>query len=106
MAAFPRNAANIIKFAAGVLLLPVVYAFSISFISELNTVKGDFALYFWAGTVSFALFYIFIYEPELIYNYGQEALSRLFTFYKPLPGIAAYALPAYTLALLILYWAL
>lgn len=103
MPVLPRNAAAVIKFAAGILLLPAVYSFSVSFINEFNTVRGDFALYFWAGTASFAIFYIFIYQPELIYNYGQKTLGALFSFYKPLAEAASYALPAYTIALFIIY---
>ena len=103
MAFFSKNAVAVIKFAAGVLLLPAVYSFSVSFINEFNTLKGDLALYFWAGVASFAIFYIFIYQPELVYNYGQQTLGRIFSFSKPLAGAASYIIPAYTLALFIVY---
>ncbi|MDI6606275.1 MAG: hypothetical protein QME65_03930, partial [Candidatus Omnitrophota bacterium] len=106
MPVLPRKATAVIKFAAGILLLPLLYSFSVSFINEFNTVKGDLALYFWAGAVSFAIFFIFIYQPELIYNYGQQAVGAFFSFYKPLAGIASYLVPAYTLALFIIYWVL
>ncbi|MFH0935598.1 MAG: hypothetical protein V1828_01875 [Candidatus Omnitrophota bacterium] len=103
MAFFSKNAVAVIKFAAGVLLLPAVYSFSVSFINEFNTLKGDLALYFWAGVASFAIFYIFVYQPELVYNYGQQMLGRIFSFSKPLAGAALYIIPAYTLALFIIY---
>ena len=106
MPVLPGKATAVIKFAAGILLLPLFYSFSVSFINEFNTVKGDLALYFWAGAVSFAILYIFIYQPELIYDYGQQAVGALFNFYKPLARIASYLVPAYTLALFIIYWVL
>lgn len=103
MAFFSKNAVAVIKLAAGVLLFPAVYSFSASFINEFNTVKGGLALYFWAGAASFAVFYIFVYQPELVYNYGQRTLGRILSFSKPLAGAASYIIPAYTLALFIIY---
>lgn len=103
MAFLSRNALAVIKLAAAVLLFPAVYAFSAAFISELNTARGAFAFYFWAGAATFAIFYIFVYQPEMIYLYGQKKISQLLGFSSRLSELAYYGLPAYTLVLFVLY---
>lgn len=103
MLGLPKGFNNVIKFAVGLLLLPPVYSFSVSFINEFNSLKNNLALYFWAGLVSFAIVYIFIYQPELIYSYGQEMVRAIFGFFKPLSVASAYAIPIYTVILFLIY---
>ncbi len=103
MFGLPRGFSRAIKFVVGLLLLPPVYSFTVSFINELNSLKGNLALYFWGGLASFAIVYIFIYQPELIYNYGQEMVKVVFAFFKPLSAAAAYVVPIYTVILFLVY---
>lgn len=106
MFGLPKGFNRVIKFAAGLLLLPPVYCFSLSFISELNSLKNNLALYFWAGLAGFAITYLFIYQPEMIYGYGQDMVRQIFSFSKPLREACAYAIPVYTIILFLIYGAL
>lgn len=100
---FSHRALSIIKFIAGICLLPFVYSVSVSFLNELNAVEKLFRNYFWAGVISFIIIDLFVYEPAIIYNKGQKLLGIVFQFFKPLVRVAPYLLPIYTIALFIAY---
>jgi len=103
MFGLPKGLNNIVKFIVGILLLVPAYTFTAAFINEFNGLKGNLSLYFWGGLASFAIVYIFIYQPQLIYNYGQEMVKVIFGFYKPVTAAAAYLVPIYTVILFLVY---
>jgi len=94
---------GIIKFILGICLLPFVYAFSVSFLSEFSMVEKLSQNYFWVGLVSFLIVYLFIDEPAIIYAKGQRLLELLFSFFKPLVRVAPFLLPVYTIVLFFAY---
>jgi len=103
MAIFSHRALDIVKFILGICFLPFVYSVSVSFFNELNSVEKLFRNYFWAGTISFIIIYLFVYEPAIIYNKGQSLSGIVFQFFKPLVKVAPYLLPIYTIVIFIIY---
>lgn len=102
-AKLPSRLFAILKFLFGILLLPFVYAVSISFVNELNAVESVIRQHLWAGVATFLMVYLFIWEPARIYGQGQQLLELVFQFFRPLVKVAPYLLPTYTIILLIIY---
>jgi len=100
---FSLRAFSVVKFIAGICLLPFVYGISASFLNEINTVEKIFQDYFWSGVLSFIIFYLFIYEPAIIYKKGQRLLELVFQLFKPLVRVAPYLLPIYTIVIFLVY---
>lgn len=100
---FSNRTLAIIKFILGICLLPFVYAFSVSFLSEFSMVEKLSQNYFWVGLVSFLIVYLFIWEPAIVYAKGQRLLELLFSFFKPLVRVAPFLLPVYTIVLFFAY---
>lgn len=94
----------LIKFVLGILLLPLVYASTQSFLAALNLLPREKQSYFNWGLVSFLLFYLFVWEAQIVYKKGQQFLEIIFRFFAPLVRVAPYLLPIYTIFLFILYW--
>lgn len=90
-----RKVFNIVKFLLGVLLLPLVYSATISFLAELGLIEKSVQGYFWCGAISLNLIYLFIWEPAKVYSKGQKILEFIFSFFKPLVRVAPYLLPVY-----------
>lgn len=94
---------SIVKFFFGVCLLAFVYSFTRAFLRELALINSSLQSDFWAGIISFLVFYHFIWEPVIIYRRGQKILEWVFKFFAPLVKTAPYVLPIYTMVICILY---
>ena len=94
---------SLIKLLLGIMLLPFVYSFTLSFLSEFSLVEVQFQHYFWTGIISLLLIYLFVWEPAVIYNRGYRLVALIFTFFKPLVKVAPYLLPIYTIVLFFLF---
>jgi len=94
---------DIIKLILGICLLPFVYSFSVSFLSQIAYIAISLQNYFWAGVVTLVLFYLFIWEPTIVYERGHRLVEIIFSFFQPLVKFAPYLLPIYTIVLFILY---
>jgi len=94
---------NIIKLVFGICLLMFVYSFAASFLGELKTIGKPLETEFWAGMISFVLFYFFVWEPALIYRKGFQLLEWLFKFFAPMFKIAPYVLPVYSILAFFIY---
>ncbi|MDD2703190.1 MAG: hypothetical protein PHC33_04210 [Candidatus Omnitrophica bacterium] len=103
MSHFSSRIFSIIKFFCGVCLLAFVYAFTRAFLSELTLVNRSLQDNFWAGVISFLVFYHFLWEPVIIYRRGQKILEWAFKFFAPLVKTAPYVLPIYTIVICCLY---
>jgi len=99
MAAFYSRLFGILKFILGILLLPFVYSFTVSFIIECAKLTKTVNTYFCSGIISFLLVYLFVYEPLNLYNKGQKILEAVFRFFTPLVKVAPYLLPIYSIIL-------
>ena len=100
---FSSRIFSILKFVLGVCLLAFVYSFTRAFIKEIKFIDPELQSDFWAGMISFLAFYIFVYEPVLIYRRGQKILEVVFKFFAPLVKTAPYVLPIYTIVICCLY---
>lgn len=98
-----RRAFGIIKFILGILFLPFVYSVSVAFLNEFSIVEKSLQRQFWAGTISFLIVYLFIWEPARIYSRGQKILEVIFRFFAPLVRVAPYLLPIYFILIFIGY---
>jgi len=94
---------DIIKLILGICLLPFVYSFSVSFLSQIAYIDISLQNYFWAGVITLILIYLFIWEPAIIYERGHRLVEIIFSFFQPLVKFAPYLLPIYTIVLFILY---
>jgi hypothetical protein len=97
------RAFGILKFIFGILLLPLVYATTLSFLDQLAVIDKAMQRYFWSGVITFLLVYLFVLEPVKVYAKGQKILEAIFAFFKPLVRVAPYLLPIYTLILCGIY---
>lgn len=95
---------GVTKFVLGACLLPFVYSFSASFLSEFGLIEKPLQDYFWQGIIALLLIYLFVWEPRKIYTKGHELLEFVFSFFKPLVKVAPYVLPIYAIILFVLYW--
>ncbi len=94
---------GVIKFVLGICLLPFVYSSTISFFSQFNTLRPDFQSSFYSGIITFAVVYLFVFEPVIIYTKGQKMLEVAFSFFAPLVKVAPYVLPIYTIIVFLVY---
>jgi len=94
---------SVLKFILGIALLPFVYSSSIAFVSQISQIQKSCQNYFWLGVIVFLVFFLFIWEPEIIYNSGHKLLEIVFNFFRPFVEIAPNLLPIYTIILFILY---
>ncbi|MCM8801246.1 MAG: hypothetical protein NC912_04450 [Candidatus Omnitrophica bacterium] len=96
----------VLKLILGLCLLPFVYSSSVSFLNEFTVIDKDLQNYFWQGVITFLIFYLFIWQPNIIYLKGQRILEIIFSFFRPFIKIAPYLLPIYTIILFFLYMVL
>lgn len=91
------------KFVLGLLFLPIVYSVSVVFLKHFGFLDKEVQGYFWQGIIIFLGFYLFVWEPYIIYTKGQKITEFIFNFLKPLVRVAPFVLPVYTLVLLVVY---
>jgi len=103
LSVFGSRIFSVIKLLLGLVLLPFVYSFTLAFLAELGLVEIGYQHYFWAGVISMLLFYLFIWEPAIIYNRGYRLVELIFNFFKPLVKVAPYLLPIYTIVLFLIF---
>ncbi len=103
LAAITGGAFGIIKLVLGLCLLPFVYSSTVSFFNEINTIKPGFQGCFLSGVITFAVIYLFVCEPAIIYAKGQKILEFIFGFFAPLVKVAPYVLPIYTVIIFLAY---
>ena len=95
---------TILKFVFFILLLPFVVTSTIAFIRELNALPSDLVDFFVRGILIYLLIHVFIYEPQGVYQYGQNLVSAVFRFFSPLVKVAPFFLPIYSIIFLIVFY--
>jgi hypothetical protein len=94
---------GIIKFILAIIILPLVYSSTVSFLNEFSQIDRSLAQIFYNGLISFLAIYLFIWEPAQIYNRGHKLLEFMFSFIKPMVNVAPFLLPIYTILFFMLY---
>lgn len=94
---------SVIKFLLGLCLLPFVYSVTVMFFKEFSHIGQSLQNYFWLGMVSLAAFYLFIWEPAIIYAGGQKIIEAIFNFFKPMVKVAPYLVPIYAIIIFVIY---
>ena len=98
-----KTALTVLKFIIAVFLLPWIYSFTVAFINETKVIERAFIDLFTAGIISFLVFYLFIYEPERVYQIGQRITEATFRFLSPLVKVASFVVPIYSIIIFLMY---
>ena len=98
-----NKAFDIIKLILGICLLPFVYSSTVAFLKQVGYVDASLQNYLWAGVFTFLLAYLFVFEPEWVYERGHKLLEFIFSFFQPLVKVAPYLLPVYTIVIFFTY---
>ncbi len=75
----------LIKIIFAVLLMPICYALTTSFLHELPTL-GDYQKFFLWGVLLYVLLQLFFYTPQGVFQGGQKIFGEIF---KGIPLLAA-----------------
>lgn len=94
---------SIVKFILGLILLPLVYSVSGSFLMEFSQVRFYSQAYFWSGVGVLLAIHLFICELDEVYLKGQKIVEAIFSFLKPLVRVAPFVLPIYLILAALLY---
>ena len=94
---------SIFKLLCGLTLLAFVYAGSRGFFTKFRLADAGLQTCFWSGIVSFIIFYLFVYEPAVIYRKGQNILAFVFKFFSPMVKVAPFVLPIYSIIVFACY---
>ncbi len=95
---------DVLKGIFAALLIPLVFSITFSFSSEMETLKHRYFAIFFNGVATYLIMYLFVFDFQGVYRYGQKLVTEIFKFLDPLVGVASYFLPIYSLLLLILYY--
>jgi len=94
-----------IKFLFFLLLIPLVAGMTVGFIDQVTSLEGEgYADYFVLGILAYLIMHFFVYELEVVYNYGKQLVADMFRFFEPLVTMAPLVLPIYTIILLVIYY--
>ena len=93
----------VLKLIVGIALLPLLYTSSVAFVNQMGHIQKSFQNFFWLGSLVFLIFFLFIWEPEVLYTGGQRLLEMIFSFFQPFARIAPFLLPIYTIILFMAY---
>jgi hypothetical protein len=93
----------VLKFIVFILLIPVIISSTTGFKNEIMQLDQVTLRFFISGIISFLIVYLFIAEPQGLYDYGQRLVSHIFSFFQPLVEIAPFVIPIYSIIFLIVY---
>ncbi len=97
------NLLGILKLICFILLVPFLVALVWSFYKTVVAVgepKEQWLLY---GVEAFVVVYLFVYNFQEIFTFGQTIVTKLLAFAKPIAEVAALIIPIYTLILSIAF---
>jgi len=94
---------SILKFILGLILLPLVYSASGSFLIESSQVRFYSQAYFWSGVGVLLAIHLFICELDEVYLKGQKIVEAIFWLLKPLVRVAPFVLPIYLILAALVY---
>jgi len=100
---FKEKVLSVAKLVVGIALLPLVYSSSAAFVNQISMIHKSSQNFFWLGALVFLIFFIFIWEPEIIYTGGHRLLEVIFSFFEPFVKVAPYLLPIYTIIIFMVY---
>lgn len=95
---------TILQILAFIALLPFTIASTASFYRHLAHYPLSYEHIFTWGGVSFLGAFLFIYQFQDVYDYGQRAMQKLLGFTAPFEDFFAKIVPFYVAALLLIYW--
>jgi len=94
---------SIVKFILGLMLLPLVYSVSGSFLMETSQVRFYSQAYFWSGVGVLLAIHLFICELDEVYLKGRKIVEAIFWLVKPLVRVAPFVLPIYLILAALVY---
>ena len=90
---------TVLKFVFFIAIIPLLIAVGESFLSALSSLKPVLKNAFYSGTVSYVLFYLFLYDFEPVYLSAKTIVGEAFKFIPPFDKVIVYILPIYVLLL-------
>ena len=94
---------TILKFLVFILFVPVIISSTIGFRNEITQLDHATLRFFIFGAVGFLVIFLFVAEPQGLYDYGQKLVSHIFSFFEPLIEVAPFVVPVYSILFLIVY---
>jgi len=98
-----EKSVSVIKLILGVALLPLIYSSSVAFVYQMSQIQKSCQNFFWLGALIFLIFFLFIWEPEIIYTGGHKLLEVIFSFFQPFVEVAPYVVPIYTIIVFMVF---
>lgn len=92
---------DILKFVIFILLIPLIIALTVAFCQEFRGLPLNYKLAFNWGALIYLIMHLLIYEPNVIYLFGQKLVSSIFRFFDPLVKFAPFFFPIYSILFLI-----
>ena len=93
----------VLKLIVFIFLIPLIISSTIAFKKEITQLDAVTLRFFILGIISFLVVYLFVAEPQGLYDYGQKLVSHIFGFFAPLVEMAPFAVPIYSIIVLIVY---
>jgi hypothetical protein len=94
---------SILKLILAVLLLPVVFSVTRSFLIELKTIDPDLSYFFLCGVIVYLAAHLLLFKFSAVFHKGQQVLQAVFGFLPGLAKIIGYINPIYAVILLVVY---
>jgi hypothetical protein len=95
---------SLLKFALAIIIIPLVYAVSVSFWQELKSIDPGLVNFFFFGVFGYLAFHILVLAPKAIYQKAAQFIQAIFGFLKPMGNLLSNILPIYALILLSIYF--
>ncbi len=95
---------TILRVLIFIALLPFTIASIASFHRHLAHYPMSYEHIFTWGGVSFLGAFLFIYQFQEVYSYGQSIMEKVFSFASPFTSFFANIFPFYVLVLMLIYW--
>jgi hypothetical protein len=93
----------ILKFFLTVFMFPVLIASTRALYLGLAGFDAGIRHALWTGAAVYLLLKLFVHDLSAVYTWGQNMVTSLFQFLKPLVNAAPYILPIYTILSLLVY---
>ncbi|MBN1869059.1 MAG: hypothetical protein JW847_00565 [Candidatus Omnitrophica bacterium] len=96
---------TLVKIVMAVLLLPVLWACGVVFHGHILSFPGEFDEFFLWGMFGFLMLFLFFYQFDGVYEFGQKIMTSIFQFMFPIGRIFVRIIPFYLTVILLVYCA-
>lgn len=97
------NLLSILKLLCFVLILPFLVALVMTFYTQVSAIASPNLQYLISGVSIFIAVFLFIYDFSAVYEFGQNIVSKIFSFVKPIVSTLILLIPIYVIVLTLLF---